>query len=228
MSATATATKPCCSSCAETGGSCSDKAPTAGDMIPHLAAKTKPLSVTYSSLAPGMTGILQTLPKMELLTKQAVLDPRVRRVAEFWSRGTKTGDRVAEAHAIYNHVAQRLDFRRDPRDMQLLQGPLVLLERIERHGWAAGNCAAHAMIHAAIGTTIRLPIVWVLAGFEMDEPEHVYAAMRVDGKDVNAPVDDVLRDLLALDTGQPAGRVPGFGRHVQAHCYRVTPALRGL
>lgn len=205
--------------------------PVLGDMIPLLAqaspsgASSKPLSVTFETLAPGLDGTLvQTLPTMESLVRAAVVDPRVRRAAEWIVKKTSPGDRIAEARAIFDWILERLQFRRDPIDMQLLQDPVTLLTRIQKYGWAAGNCAAHAMLAASLGITLRLPIVWVLAGDTVDEPQHVYAAMRTDTLDSNAPVESTA-DLVSLDTAVPD---PAFGKHAPAGARSAVPALRGL
>lgn len=223
----------CCSTCATTGGSCrTPKAAALGDLssdqIAALRRKVAPLSVSYEPLAPGSLGLSQIVPKMEIEVAKAIIDPRVRRAAEWITQGARAGDRMQEARAIYEFVAERVKFLRDPTDVQLLLDPITALSRIDRFGWAATNCAGHSMLTATLGHEIRLPIVWVLAGPAPSDPQHVYAAMRLDGLDANAPVADVTGDLLSLDTGQPWNHVPAFGKHVDAASLRVVPALRGL
>lgn len=165
---------------------------------------------------------------MRELTAAAILDPRVRRASEFVVHDALPGDRIGEAHEIFRFLERRLEFRRDPTTTQFLQSPVTLIERIDRLGWAAGNCANHSMMAATLGHEVRLPLVWVLAGMAPGEFEHIYCAMRLDGLELNAPVGDVLNDLLSLDTGSPWNHAPAFGRHVNAVSFRVVPALVGF
>jgi hypothetical protein len=178
-------------------------------------------SISYERLAPGLAGVMQTLPKMERLVAAAVRDPRVRRATEWVVRDAKGGDRIAEARAIFNFVLARVRYTRDPSDMEFVQEPQILLERIQNTGWAAGDCDDHALLIAAMGHSIRLTIVWVLAGPSRATPEHIYAAMALPGQDLEA-VDA----LVALDTASPNAT---FGRHAPAQLVRwAVPALKGL
>lgn len=230
-----------------TSCSCPPRAGTLGGLAPERVAvlrqAVKPLSVSYEKLAPGARGLAQITPRMESLVVAALVDPHVRRAAELVTRDARPGDRMQEARAIFDWMYAHVKFLRDPSDTQLLISPVTLISRVEATsvaktgaaywpelpgGWAATNCAGHSMTTATLGHEIRLPIVWVLAGPTLADPEHIYAAMRLDGRDVGDPVDDVLKDLLSLDTGSPWDHVPAFGKHVNAPALRVVPALRGL
>lgn len=178
------------------------------------------MRITYSNLAPGLAGVMQTLPKMERLVAAAVRDPRVRRATEWVVRDAGGGDRVAEARAIFDFVRRRVRYTRDPSDVELVHEPQLLLERIQNTGWAAGDCDDHALLIAGMGHSIRLPIAWVLAGPSRQEPEHIYAAMAEPGQGL-----EPAEGLLALDTAVPT---PVFGRHAPARARWAVPALRGL
>ena len=174
--------------------------------------------VDYSELKPGLAGITeQTIPAMQRLCAEAVKDQRVRRWAEHVcaTAGALGGNRLAEARAIFDFVRAKLKYVRDPSSMELLHDPRTLLERIEAHGWAAGDCDDHAIMTAALGHSIRLPIVYVVAG-AASAPEHVYAAMSL----VDSP--SRRQDLLALDTAVPE---PALGRHPDLPVYVAFAAL---
>ena len=168
---------------------------------------------TYVPLKPGWRGTQQTVRKMQHLVAVATIDPRVRRCAEWIVRDARGGDRPAEARANFDFVRDSMRFTRDPSDVELLQDPRALLARIAEQGWAAGDCDDQSMLTAALGHTIRLPIVFVLLGPAPKVYEHVYAAMETP------------EGLVSLDTALPH---PEYGKHANAKARLVVPALRGL
>lgn len=171
-------------------------------------------SLNHTRLKPGMAGVTQSLDEMRALLRENLKDKRVRYVAEQVVRRAPGGNRVAEAREIFNFVLKRVRYTRDPSSVELLQDPRILLERIERQGWAAGDCDDHALMIAALGHQLSLPIVWVLLGPEKNVYEHIYAAMEQPNG-----------ELLALDTAVPD---PVFGKHHAANARLVVRALQGV
>lgn len=172
-------------------------------------------SITHERLRPGFAGVEQALEKMRGLLRETQKDKRVRFVAEQIVRRAPGGDRRAEAREIFDFVLRHVRYTRDPSSVELVQDPRVLLQRIERVGWAAGDCDDMALLIAALGHQIALPIVWVLLGPAKDRYEHIYAAMEQPGTP----------ELLGLDTAVPT---PVFGAHHPARARLVVEALRGI
>lgn len=185
-----------------------------------VAPRAPGLSVRWVPLSAGIRGTRSTLGRMRVLTWNAVLNPNVRRASEWIAQngGARGGRRLEEARALFDWQDYRLTYRRDPSGTDLLQDPVsVLLSRIEKFGGAAGDCDDHAMVAASLGHAIRLPIWWVLAGWEPGDYQHVYAAMALK------PDPRTEADFLALDTGTDRAAV--FGKHAEMPYRDATPAL---
>lgn len=160
----------------------------------------------------------QTLPVMRRYVRAALEDNRVRRAAEMivHAAGARGGDRRQEAAALFAWTRAHVRYARDPSHVELVHEPQILLYRIDRYGWAAGDCDDQACLIAALGHSIALPVAWVLAGSDERDLQHIYPAMALDETVADR------EDLLALDTASPR---PVFGRHAPAPHLEVVPAL---
>lgn len=175
--------------------------------------------VTLEPLRDGMRGTADTVRRMRAKAYAASLNPHVRRIAEIvcHEAGVTGGDREGEARALFDFMREHVEYRRDPAWSQMLIDPLTILERVDRRGWAAANCAGHAMTMAALGQSIRLPMWWMLAGDAPGDFGHVYACM--------ARRDPPSRDdFLALDSGVPYGSAV-FGLHAELPVREAVSAL---
>jgi hypothetical protein len=167
-------------------------------------------SFSMTPMSDGWSGIDQAVSAMQTNVENALRDQRVRRACEWILHNAKAkgGDRLAEAEAIFDFVLARVEYRRDPSWLELIQDPRVLLARIEEteeqegpgQGWAAGDCDDHAQLTEVLGLEVRLPVVSVLVAHDVgtfslshadllaamqkaweqqgEPPIHVYAAMR--------------------------------------------------
>jgi len=210
------------------------------------------VNLATSQMVDGWPGIEAAVLAMQTNVEAALRDQRVRRATEFvlhaW--GAKGGDRRQEAHAIYDFVRSRVEYRRDPAWLELIQDPRVLLARIEEYGWAAGDCDDHAQLIEVMGLEVRLPMVSVLVGespepftwptakllaamqaaFDAGRPApiHVYAAMREHPSSPDPSQawldgdDDAPSYLISLDTARPGAR---FDAHVGGVVRYIRPAL---
>ncbi len=187
---------------------------------------------TYTDLEPGIAGNQQTLTEMRAQVLEHYLDPRVSYAVShiLEKAGAPGGDRQAEARALFDFLASVVRYQRTPTNTDTTYDPTILLSRIEKDGFGAGNCNNHATLMATLGHSVRLPIVWVLLGASPDAYSHVYAAMDLRAG-ATGTLDDPLGfptsadDLLALDTGTPS---PRFGVHPPAPVAWITPSLEAV
>jgi hypothetical protein len=190
------------------------------------------LTASYEDLAPGIAGNQQTLAKMRALLKRAFLDPRVAYAVSHVLQAAHAapGDRVSEARALFDFLVARCPYRRAPTNTDTSVDPLVLLARIEKDGFASGNCNQQANLMACLGHSVRLPIVWVLVGPDRDAFTHIYAALDTRPGATGTADDPLgmptsLDDLVALDTGTP---LPVWNRHAAAPVVWSTPSLESV
>jgi hypothetical protein len=181
----------------------------------------------WTELPPGVAGTQKTLDIMRAQVTACVLDPfqltKKCCTAILESARAKGGDRVAEAHALFDWISGNVIFRRDSMGTDNALDPLTILAQAEQFqisgGKASrpvGDCNIQSALFAALGFTVGLPLVWVLIGPNPDEYTHIYTAMEL------VPGDTSDAGLLALDT---ATTHPTFGVHSTENSRWVVDAI---
>lgn len=108
----------------------------------------------------------------------------MRKLAERGARDTQVRARARDLlpggpDAILQWLTRRFQFVRDPRGVELLKSPQVMLEEWERSGRATGDCDDAAILGAAVALASGYRVRWVLLGFRKSGPYgHVYAEAR--------------------------------------------------
>ncbi len=78
--------------------------------------------------------------------------------------------------AIRQFLVRRFRFQHDPRNVELLKSPGVLLAELENKGYASGDCDDAAILGASLALAAGFPVRWVVLGFHPRGPfGHVYA-----------------------------------------------------
>ena len=78
--------------------------------------------------------------------------------------------------AIRQWLNRRFKFVRDPRGVELLKSPQVMLAEWEQHGEAVGDCDDAAILGASVALAAGYRVRWVLLGFKPGGPfGHIYA-----------------------------------------------------
>lgn len=90
-------------------------------------------------------------------------------------------------------MVRRFQFVPDPRGVELLKSPHVMLNEYRLGGYATGDCDDAAILSASIALAMGLRVRWVLLGFTPTGPyRHVFAEAREAGRwvdfDVTRPV----------------------------------------
>lgn len=96
--------------------------------------------------------------------------------------------------AIRQWLVRRFRFVRDPRGVELLKSPAVMLEEWAQHGEVSGDCDDAAILGASVALASGYRVRWVVLGFIRGGPlAHVYAeawdrrALRWQDFDVTRP-----------------------------------------
>lgn len=106
-------------------------------------------------------------------------DPELRALAERLALGKRT--RSAVASHMSEWIRQKVTFRFDPRDIELLRTPAALARDLLRSRDVAGDCDDMATLLAALLFSLGIPVAFVTIATSPHRPEfrHVFVAARV-------------------------------------------------
>lgn len=128
----------------------------------------------------GHLGIEWTVRRMRRLVRDSLGSPLLAATARNIVSRSKSSTEAAERIRTYLESAVR--FAHDPRGVELLKPPDMMLDEIEQLGEAVGDCDDVAVLGAALGRASGLPARFVLLAFTRGAPfEHVYTELLTDG-----------------------------------------------
>lgn len=153
----------------------------------------------------GDLGAMQTLREMRRLVNESLYQPLLINTAHEIVTPCRARDTGCQAAAIRAWLAAHFRFVPDPRGVELLRTPAVLLEWIEQQGFVTGDCDDAAVLAAALGKAVGLMASFVVVGFRTTGAPftHVFTLLRTrDGwaeMDVtrpdNEPIPEVRRHM---------------------------------
>lgn len=157
-------------------------------------------------IAGGDVGSMQTLGRMRTLVNRALVDPRVIAAAKDVIGECPPGDQWCQGVTILRWLEEHFQFVRDPRGVELLHEPRLMLQVVAGRGFFAGDCDDAAVLGAALAKGVGLRARFRGVGFRRSGPlVHVIA-------DVRTP-----RGWLPLDVTKPAqfaGSLPPVARSI--------------
>lgn len=114
--------------------------------------KTVTPNVDNFKLGDGLKGNLQTISFMSKAAKKAAGKPQVRAFATKILQMYRVGSHQYkdEALAIGDFVKNHVRYVRDPRDHELLQDPVMMINQIEKHGFSSGDCDDMSLLNATL------------------------------------------------------------------------------
>lgn len=132
------------------------------------------------STAPTTAG---TIDIMRRYARTGSFHPLVRAVAASIIATSDPHDSLDHARKIGNWVSERVQFMRDPADVEHIASPWAMLADIQSAYYTVGDCDDMATLVAALGLAVGLSAMFVTVG--LDQPNapfsHVYAALRGPG-----------------------------------------------
>ena len=166
---------------------------------------TKALATVPNHSSEPYTDTDGTVRRMAELSagKRGELSLKLRMTVEGIIRHVQPRDRLSQMSAIYDWFDSHFRYVNDPVNVELVKDPERLLEEIEAHGVAVGDCDdASTFLHSAL-RTIGIQSEFTRASFKRGHSySHVFAA----GKDQHGRW--IVLDPVAGDkTGEMLGRV---------------------
>lgn len=135
-----------------------------------------PDTATLSEIPAGRAGVIETLTHMKRMVRDAKRDFFIRRKAEQIVEHVGQKDWVGEARAIHAYVRDRIAYRLDPNDIEMVKTPLKVLET------SNGDCDDKSVLAAALLESIGHPARLVAVGFIPGELSHVYVETKIGNR----------------------------------------------
>lgn len=127
----------------------------------------------------GDLGIEWTVRRMRQLVASSLGSPLLATTAAHIVRRSRSPAEAADR--IRGFLEEAVRFEHDPRGVELLKPPDMMLEELEQRGEAVGDCDDVAVFGAALGRAIGLPARFVLLAFTHGAPfEHVYTELQTE------------------------------------------------
>lgn len=126
------------------------------------------------AISDGVAGVKETLDRMIRMARAASLTDSVRIAAEDITRYVNGKDYAGQVRAVQEWVKSNIRYLRDHATAETLIDPVLLLQS------RAGDCDDHAMLVAALLTTIGFKCRFIAIG--ADDPnvfDHVYTEVRL-------------------------------------------------
>lgn len=155
---------------------------------------TTPDNVVLAAIPGGKAGVMDTLRAMRRMVLAAKGDFSIRRKAEQIVSHIGPKDWAGEVRAIHDYVRDRITYRLDPVDAEMVRTPAKVLED------GVGDCDDKATLAAALLRSIGHPARFVAVGFAPGELTHVFTESLIGNH------------WFALETTEPVQfgwRVPG-------------------
>lgn len=128
----------------------------------------------------GHLGIEWTVRRMRRLVNESLGSSLLATTARNIVSRSRSSTEAAER--IRGFLEGSVRFAHDPRGVELLKPPDMMLEELEQLGEAVGDCDDVAVLGAALGRAIGLPARFRLLAFTRGAPfEHVYTELLTDG-----------------------------------------------
>lgn len=133
------------------------------------------MSVAFYNIPPGIPGTEETVRRMLALVNSGKVHPEVMETARILTQGLPNKDYHAEAEKLFRFVRDNIRYQRDPRGVEYVRAPNVVLKK------GVGDCDDAATLYAALAESVGLP-----TGFEAIKADpgfpyeftHIYPIVR--------------------------------------------------
>lgn len=126
-------------------------------MAPPAISRMTPLTVEWSSIGYGDTGVWQTLGRMRQEMTRALRDPVVIETARDILAESVPFDYEDHARRIYEWLRERYRYVHDPTEFELLLTPRRMLDTMRERGYAQEDCESIATLAATLLEAVGIP-----------------------------------------------------------------------
>ena len=155
--------------------------------------------VSHETIGTGEAAIFRTVDRMRNIIHSSSGNPYIRDWAKRALGQTMVNDKWGEASAIHNFVRDNIRYTKDPKGIEFIVTPPVLLAGIgkylsgESYYRPIGDCDDMTVLSLSLMKSIGFETAIVVASFnEKGQFSHVYGYVKVDDEWV--PTDSVRPD----------------------------------
>lgn len=143
-------------------------------------APNVPFSVSSVSIGNGMSGVRDTLYYMRALARDGSKSAQIRNsaVCLIWLQPAR--NELHEIESIFNFVRDSIRYVRDPLCFESVATP----EQVISLGY--GDCDDKSTLLASMLESVGYPTRFVVAGYRMPQPDHVYVQVFANGEWIDA------------------------------------------
>lgn len=144
----------------------------------------------------GEIAITNTVDKIHHIIKASMYNPYIRKWAEKIIGEIPPGPQhqMEEVRAIGDFVKYNVRYTKDPRGLEYIQTPPVLLQMIERGETPMGDCDDMTTLSLSLLKSIGYPVATKIASYRPDKKySHIYGLVFVNNQWL--PIDCVKRDM---------------------------------
>ena len=180
----------------------------------------KSLAIIPAHTTVPYTSTTDTVRRMDQLASgsRGELSPKVRLTVENVIREVEAKDRLSQMAALYDWLKAHWSYVNDPIEVELVKDPERILEEIEKHGRALGDCDDASTFLVAACRTIGIPATFTRVGFDGslgDSYSHVYA-VATDQHGRQVVLDPVAGPRTREMLGKAKKSISGLGGWEQA------------
>jgi len=153
------------------------------------------------SILDGLPGNMQTVSFMRKIAKERAGHPVVRAFATkiLQIYGTQDHNYKDEALNIGEFVQKHVRYVRDPRDHELLQDPVMMIEQIEKHGFTSGDCDDMALLIATLLLSVGHNPKFRTVRYQNLSGNYNHIYIVVYDRNYPGPVERIVLDAILKD-----------------------------
>jgi hypothetical protein len=141
------------------------------------------IPVKTINIGSGTSAIFKTVHNIKKIIMNAAFQPYVRRWAENIVYSIPQGDKFGEARAIYDFVVESIRYTKDPKGLEFIQTPDLLLRFIEADDIATGDCDDITTLGMALLKSIGFDVAVKITSYSHKRQfQHVYGLVYVNGE----------------------------------------------
>lgn len=163
------------------------------------------MNITVQQLAGGDEGIYQTADHLVNLIRKYGNDFYVRQWAERILEPVDERDKMGEVRALFRFVKENIRYTRDMIDMEYVQEPGFILEKLERGETVRGDCDDSVVLLLSLLRSVGFMTQVKLTGYASTDYTHVYGEVFIDQEWV--PVDTIVKNFAVGDEAPNPTRV---------------------
>lgn len=151
------------------------------------------------TIAPGDTGVKQTIAHMRAMVARAIVNPGFRHYVTTLAGQYGSNNRTVLARSIRGWLEDHTQFMRDPDGVELVHDPVLLLTEVALGRIINVDCDDVATLAAAMGRAIGLQARFVVVGFRKNNAPFTHVWTELRGNNGQWIDMDVTRTAQSLD-----------------------------